>query len=227
MRTIDVMQRQSERNQCLRLLMLLIIVATFPFYAIAIFIIGSAPVENAAILATRTALNTPSLTPLGAENARAATFTPLAPPSATVTPQNSLRATPVQYVPPTALPPQTIVAQTVVSPTPIAIVESPTPIATATPAIADADLDGVPDADDNCRDEFGFADNDGCPYSDDSDRDGIRDSADRCPSEFAPNTPRGCRDFDDDGLDTAEDRCPQVAGPASNLGCPLDAEAGG
>ena len=47
MRTIDVVQSQSERNQCLRLLMLLIIVGTLPFYGIAIIIIGSAPVEVA------------------------------------------------------------------------------------------------------------------------------------------------------------------------------------
>lgn len=227
MRTIDVVQSQSERNQCLRLLMLLIIVATFPFYGIAIFIIGSAPVEIAAAKITQTASPTPSFTPLGAGQSRAPTFTPLARPLATNTPLRALPATPAQYVPPTPLPAQTIVAQTVVSPSPIPIVESATPEATATVAIADADLDGVPDAEDRCPQEQGSAENEGCPWPDDRDRDGIRDADDRCPSEFAPDTPRGCRDQDDDGLDTSEDDCPRERGPASNRGCPLEAVAGG
>ncbi len=227
MRTIDVVQGQSDRNQCLRLLMLLIIVGTFPFYGIAIFIIGSAPVEIAAAKITQTATQSPSFTPLGAGHGPAPTFTPLARQRATNTPLSALPATPAQYVPPTQLPAQTIVAQTVVSPTPIPIAESATPEATATTGIADADLDGVPDTNDNCPDEQGFADNAGCPYPDDPDRDGIRGDADRCPGEFAPNTPRGCRDFDDDGLDTSEDDCPREAGPAANRGCPLQAVAGG
>ena len=173
------------------------------------------------------AAHAPSFTPLGAGNARAPTFTPLARPPATNTPQSALPATPAQYVPPTALPAHTIAAQTVVSPSPIAIEESPTPEAKATVGITDADFDGLRDDDDSCPEEFGYADNDGCPYPDDSDRDGIRDSADSCPSEFAPNTPRGCRDFDDDGLDTSQDDCPQDWGPVANRGCPLQAEAGG
>ena len=227
MRTIDVVQGQSERNQCLRLLMLLIIVGTFPFYGIAIFIIGSAPVEIPAAKITQTAAPAPSLTPLGAEQIRAPTFTPLAGPRPTDTQAPALPATPAQYVPPTPLPAQTIVAQTVVSPTPIPIVASATAEATATARIADADFDGLPDADDRCPSEAGAAENEGCPLPDDRDRDGIRDADDRCPNEFAPDSPRGCRDFDDDGLDTAEDDCPREAGPAANRGCPLQAEAGG
>lgn len=227
MRTIDVVQSQSERNQCLRLLMLLIIVGTFPFYGLAIFIIGSAPVEIAAAKMTQTATQAPSFTPLGAGQSRAPTFTPLARPFATVTPLRALPATPAQYVPPTPLPAQTIVAQTVVSPSPISIVASPPAEASATAASADADLDGLPDDRDRCPQEPGAAENDGCPWPADRDRDGIRDADDRCPSEFAPNTPRGCRDFDDDGLDTSEDDCPRERGPASNRGCPLEAVAGG
>lgn len=214
MRTIDVVQGQSERNQCLRLLMLLIIVGTFPFYGLAIFIIGSAPVEIAAVRVTQTAAQAPS-------------FTPLARPLPANTPQRALPATPAQYVPPTPLPAQTIVAPTVLSPTPIPIVASATAEAPATEGGADADLDGVADADDRCPNEAGSVENGGCPWSDDADRDGIRDSDDRCPNEFAPNSPRGCRDFDDDGLDTSEDDCPREAGPAANRGCPLEAEAGG
>ncbi|MYE27082.1 MAG: hypothetical protein F4X87_07655, partial [Chloroflexi bacterium] len=140
MRTIDVFQSQSERNQCLRLLMLLIIVGTLPFYGIGIFIIGSAPVEVAAIRITQTAAHAPSFTPLGAGIERAPTFTPLARPLATHTPQSALPATPAQYVPPTALP-----AQTVVSPSPIAIEESPTPEAHVTVGVTDADFDGIHD----------------------------------------------------------------------------------
>lgn len=227
MRTIDVVQGQSERNQCLRLLMLLIIVGAFPFYGFAIFIIGSAPVEIAAARITQTAAQAPSFTPLGAGQARAPTFTPLARPLPTNTPLPALPATPAQYVPPTPLPAQTIAAPTVVSPTPIAIVESATPDTPATEGSADADLDGVADADDRCPNEAGPVENGGCPWSDDSDRDGIRDADDRCPNEFAPDSPRGCRDFDDDGLDTSEDDCPREAGPAANRGCPLEAEAGG
>ena len=227
MRTIDVVQAQSERNQCLRLLMLLIIVGTFPFYGFAIFIIGSAPVEIAAAKITQTATPASSFTPLGADQARAPTFTPLAVQPPTQTPQRALPATPAQYVPPTPLPAQTIAAPTVVSPTPIAIVESATPDASPAAGIADADLDGVADEDDRCPNEAGSVENDGCPWSDDSDRDGIRDADDRCPNEFAPDSPRGCRDFDDDGLDTSEDDCPREAGPAANRGCPLEAEAGG
>lgn len=227
MRSYDVMPRLSNRNESLRLLMIVIIAGTFPFYCLAIYLIGSAPVETAAIKITQTAAHTSSVTPLGAGQARAPTFTPLAGPLASNTPLSALRATPVQFVPPTAVPAQTIVAQTVVSPSPIPIVESPSPAANATAGFADADFDGVADDDDRCPAEFGYADNEGCPYPDDADRDGIRDSADRCPSEFAPNTPRGCRDFDDDGLDTSQDDCPQEWGPAANRGCPPQAEAGG
>ena len=228
MRTIDVVQGQSEGNQCLRLLMLLIIVGTFPFYGIAIFIIGSAPVEIVAAKATQTAAPAPSFTPLGAGQALVPTFTPLAQLFATSTPLSALPATPVQFVPPTAAPALTIVAETIVSPSPIPIAASATKEATG-PAdgAADADLDGLPDAEDNCPDEQGPAENDGCPWPDDADRDGIRDADDSCPFEYAPGTVRGCRDFDDDGLDTAEDDCPRAAGPATNRGCPLQADAGG
>ena len=226
MRTIDVIQGQSERNQCLRLLMLLIIVGTFPFYGIAIVIIGSAPVEMPAAKSTQTAAPAPSFTPLGAAQSRAPTFTPLARQPASDSPP-ALPATPAQYAPPTPLPAQTIVAQTIVSPSPIPIAASATREATAATGSADADLDGLLDADDGCPNEAGPFENDGCPWPDDADRDGIRDADDRCPKEFAPNSARGCRDFDDDGLDSAEDDCPRQAGPAANRGCPLQADAGG
>ena len=221
MRTIDVMQGSSNRNQSLRLLMLLIIIGTFPFYCFGIYLIGSAPVEMAAVRATATAADVPSFTPLGADLFPAPTATARPAVIASNTPLSGLQPTPVQYVPPTPIPADTIVAQTIVSPSPIFTPESPTPAVKA-PTIADADFDGVPDAADKCVDQGGIVDSEGCPFPDDPDLDGIRGDADTCPNEFAPNTSRGCRDFDDDGLDTAEDECPQEAGPISNRGCPLD-----
>ena len=230
MRTIDVIQGQSSRNQRLRLLMILIIAGTFPFYCFAIYFIGSAPVDApAAIRATDTPTGpAPTFTPLGANLFLTPSATSGPPPLATHTPLSLPIRTPAQFVPPTAIPAQTIVAQTVVSPSPVITAIPATATATrAGPADNDADFDGIADAADDCPNEYGYADNQGCPYSDDEDRDGIRDSADSCPNEFAPGTARGCRDFDDDGLDTAADDCPNEAGPAANQGCPLTGAAGG
>ncbi|MEZ5044171.1 MAG: SUMF1/EgtB/PvdO family nonheme iron enzyme [Saprospiraceae bacterium] len=61
-------------------------------------------------------------------------------------------------------------------------------------ALADRDQDGVPDATDQCPDEPGKAEDQGCPPCTDTDQDGICDAA---------------------------DNCPDVAGPASNQGCPI------
>ncbi len=220
MRTLDALQGPNNRNQSLRLLMLLIILGTFPCYAFAIFIIGSAPLDLPAAQATETATEAATFTPLGADlNLPTATTAP--PVLPTHTPLSQPRpATPVQFVPPTPIPVPTNTAQVSISP-------SPTLLPSATPSIADADGDTVADAADDCPTEFGYADNAGCPYPDDPDRDGWRGDADFCPNEYAPDNPRGCRDFDDDGLDSAQDDCPQVAGPASNRGCPLENSAGG
>lgn len=226
MRTIDVIQGQSSRNQSLRLLMILIIAGTFPFYCFAIYFIGSAPIDvPAAVRATDTPSGpAPTFTPLGANLFFTPTATSGSPALATHTPLRLPIRTPIQFVPPTAIPAQTIVAQTVVSPSPV-VTDVPATATTTGPA--DADFDGIVDAGDQCPNEYGYADNQGCPYSDDEDRDGIRDSLDACPNEFAPNTARGCRDFDDDGLDTAADECPDQAGPTANQGCPLTGAAGG
>ena len=226
MRTIDVIQSQNSRNQRLRLLMILIIAGTFPFYCFAIYFIGSAPIDlPAAIRATDTPAGpAPTFTALGENLYLTPSATSGPPPLATFTPLSLPIRTPVQFVPPTAIRAQTIVAPTVVSPSPV-ITAIP---ATATRAgSADADFDGIADAADDCPNEYGYTDNQGCPYSDDEDRDGIRDAADACPNEFAPDSARGCRDFDDDGLDTAADECPKEAGPAANQGCPLTGAAGG
>lgn len=227
MRTIDVIQGQSNRNQSLRLLMLLIIAGTFPFYCFAIYFIGSAPAEGYEFRPTLTPSQAPSFTPLGANLISSPAATDVPPALATFTPLRQPIRTPVQFVPPTAIPAATIVAQTLVSPTPIATDEPPTPTPRPTSAFDDGDFDGIADDQDDCPAEYGYADNGGCPYSDDADRDGIRDGADACPSEFAPGSVRGCRDFDDDGLDTSEDECPNEAGPAVNRGCPITGAAGG
>lgn len=226
MRTIDVIQAGSNRNERLRLLMLLIIAATFPFYCYAVFVMGSAPVALPAARATETARPVASFTPLGAELFLSPSPTAGQPRLATMTPLSLPLATPVQFLPPTPLPADTAVAQTPASPTPPAP-PSITPRPTATPGAGDADSDGVLNDVDNCPDEYGAAENEGCPWPDDPDRDGMRGAVDLCPNEFAPESPRGCRDFDDDGLDTAADDCPAEAGPIDNRGCPLEADAGG
>lgn len=228
MRTIDVIQGNSNRNQTLRLLLLLIIVGTFPFYCLAVIIIGSAPVDDAQPLAQITEVDNATFTPLGNDKIDPPVISASPLPFASMTPLSILRPTPRQFLPPTAIPTDQFVAQTVVIPTP-ALVEptaSREPVATA--QFADLDGDGVRDEDDTCPDRYGYADNGGCPYPDDPDLDGLRSDVDVCPNEFAPESPRGCRDFDDDGLDSSQDNCPDQAGPSSNQGCPLDdATAGG
>lgn len=229
MRTIDVIQGQSSRNQGLRLLMILIIAGAFPFYCFAIYFIGSAPIDvPAAIRASETPAGpVPTFTPLGANLFLTPSATSAPPALATHTPLSPPIRTPVQFVPPTAIPAQTIAVPTIAQPSPFPTHVAPTPTDAGAAEPADADFDGIGDAADQCPNEYGYADNQGCPYADDEDRDGIRDAADACPREFAPGTARGCRDFDDDGLDTAADECPNEAGPAANQGCPLTGVAGG
>src|SRR5690554_6303047 len=86
----------------------------------------------------------------------------------------------------------------------------------------DTDGDGVPDHEDACPDEFGLKEFNGCP---DSDGDGIPDHLDECPNEAGPASNNGCpvpppADRDGDGVPDDVDECPDVAGPASNNGCP-------
>lgn len=227
MRTIDVIQGSSNRNQSLRFLMLMIIVATFPFYCLGIIIIGSAPAENVQLPASLTPFSNATFTPLGGDQLAwaVASASPVRIPS--ITPLSILQPTPRQFIPPTAAPTDSFAAQTLVITSP-AVGETSPAGPSATDGPADADGDGLGDSVDSCPEEFGYADNAGCPYPDDPDRDGVRADTDLCPNEFAPDSPRGCRDFDDDGLDTSQDDCPEVAGPSSNRGCPVDdAVAGG
>ena len=201
--------------------MLIIIVGTFPFYCLGIILIGSAPVGGFVPLATETVASNATFTPLGADQPAStrASASPLPFPSNT--PLSILQPTPRQFVPPTSVPTDQFVAQTVESPSPTDSQPTATVEPFGTITIIDADGDGITDADDGCPDEYGYADNDGCPYDDDPDRDGVRGDADVCPNRWAPESPRGCPDFDDDGLDAAEDNCPQQRGPSSNQGCPV------
>ena len=220
MQTIEAIQAAGNRNQRLRLALLLIIVGTFPFYCLGVFIIGSAPASMNQPTTTATPVDA-TFTPLGADQFQTrptATYTAPPPRNATMTPLRLLQPTPRQFVPPTTAPTDIVVAETV--PPPTVFQPAVTIWHDSTDGPADMDGDGVADADDACADEYGFADNRGCPYPDDPDRDGVRGAADLCPKEFAPESPRGCRDFDDDGLDSHEDECPNEAGPRENRGCP-------
>ena len=206
MNTLDVMQGASSRHERLRLLMLLIIAGTVPFYCFALYVIGSAPAQLARqpTTPTHTATLVYTFTPLGANLYATATVAP-PPLYPTYTPLRlAPGSTPLPIIPPTAPP----------------LPEMPSPSPRPRVVVADRDYDGVLDAKDNCPDEGGIVDAQGCPFDDDADRDGLRGADDACPGEYAPNTTRGCQDFDDDGLDTMEDNCPQQFGSRANRGCP-------
>jgi outer membrane protein OmpA-like peptidoglycan-associated protein len=85
------------------------------------------------------------------------------------------------------------------------------------PEIADKDMDGVPDKDDQCPDEPGTADLMGCP---DGDGDGVVDKYDECPTEAGTAAMKGCPDGDGDGIVDKDDQCPTEAGTAALNGCP-------
>ena len=61
----------------------------------------------------------------------------------------------------------------------------------------DSDGDGVPDYKDDCPDEAGSAQFNGCP---DKDGDGIIDKNDECPDVAGLAKFNGCPDTDDDGV---------------------------
>lgn len=81
----------------------------------------------------------------------------------------------------------------------------------------DSDGDGIEDRQDACPNEAGLAEFDGCP---DSDGDGVADPDDECPNEAGLAELNGCPDADGDGVKDSEDNCPDEAGPAENDGCP-------
>ncbi|MCG9973175.1 OmpA family protein [Christiangramia crocea] len=81
----------------------------------------------------------------------------------------------------------------------------------------DTDGDGIEDRQDACPEEAGLAEFDGCP---DSDGDGVADPDDDCPEVAGLAEMNGCPDTDGDGVRDSEDECPDEAGPAENDGCP-------
>lgn len=85
--------------------------------------------------------------------------------------------------------------------------------------VSDRDNDGIPDAFDECPDEFGLEIHQGCP---DRDGDGLRDIEDVCPDTAGPVENNGCPwgDADNDGLLDNVDSCKTVPGPLANNGCP-------
>lgn len=89
------------------------------------------------------------------------------------------------------------------------------------PCTSDVDGDGVCDEVDNCKDEAGPKENNGCKCKNgDQDGDGICDEADRCQSVKGV-APDGCPppDRDGDGIPDNQDQCPNEIGGAPT-GCP-------
>ncbi len=159
------------------------------------------PTREAAAWATWEAADAAFAASRAAIFAPEATNTPIPPdiqiPFDTNTPVPTNTDTPLPtstYTPEptdTPIPTETPIPTNTALPT---VVEALPTRPTATNGPADSDGDGLPDSADNCPEEFGYADNAGCPYPDDPDRDGVRADADLCPHEFAPDSPKGCRD---------------------------------
>jgi outer membrane protein OmpA-like peptidoglycan-associated protein len=85
----------------------------------------------------------------------------------------------------------------------------------------DVDGDGVPDAIDRCKLDYGEARFNGCP---DRDHDGIPDAEDGCPDEPGDEGTNGCPDDDHDGVPNKVDKCPYEYGELRN-GCPVSTTA--
>ncbi|WP_400072173.1 DUF5723 family protein [Zobellia russellii] len=85
----------------------------------------------------------------------------------------------------------------------------------------DRDGDGIVNRKDDCPDEFGPAENNGCPWPD-TDGDTVVDKDDKCPEEAGEVLNDGCPLVDSDGDDVMDedDKCPNEAGAAENEGCP-------
>ena len=81
----------------------------------------------------------------------------------------------------------------------------------------DNDGDGIENSKDVCPDTPGLVEFQGCP---DSDGDGTQDSKDACVNEPGSIEMNGCPDSDGDGVADNIDSCVDVAGPSENNGCP-------
>ncbi len=89
-------------------------------------------------------------------------------------------------------------------------------------APADRDRDGLADAVDQCPDEPGTLERDGCPLRD-RDGDSVEDDQDACPDEKGLAGRKGCpvRDRDRDTVEDDQDRCPDEKGLVERAGCPI------
>jgi outer membrane protein OmpA-like peptidoglycan-associated protein len=81
----------------------------------------------------------------------------------------------------------------------------------------DSDGDGIPNPKDECPEVAGTAEFNGCP---DTDGDGIPNHKDDCPEVKGLKQFNGCPDTDGDGIVDSKDKCPSVKGPKENNGCP-------
>ncbi len=81
----------------------------------------------------------------------------------------------------------------------------------------DTDKDGINDLADDCPEQAGTAQFNGCP---DSDGDDVQDANDECPNDRGPVKLKGCPDTDQDGVADKDDDCPEQQGVAANNGCP-------
>jgi len=92
----------------------------------------------------------------------------------------------------------------------------------------DKDKDGVVDEMDNCPNEKGLAEYNGCPPPLDTDGDGVADAIDACPQVAGLQSFKGCPDTDNDGVVDSEDKCPEVKGTKEFDGClPPDTDGDG
>jgi OOP family OmpA-OmpF porin len=88
--------------------------------------------------------------------------------------------------------------------------------------VMDTDKDGIPDDQDMCPLQPGFARYHGCPVPD-TDHDGIDDEHDSCKTVPGVARYHGCPvpDTDGDGIDDEHDSCKTVPGVARYHGCPI------
>lgn len=90
-----------------------------------------------------------------------------------------------------------------------------------TDADGDGIPDGADGCPNEAEDKDGWEDGDGCPDPD-NDRDGVADPDDQCPDDPGPKELDGCPDRDGDDVPDIVDKCPDVPGPAEREGCPYD-----
>lgn len=102
------------------------------------------------------------------------------------------------------------------------VIEAPPP--------PDGDVDGIPDAYDQCPSEAGPESRQGCPDALDTDGDGII-AGDACPdspgAKYEDPKANGCPDRDNDHVADPVDRCPIEPGTPAQEGCPKLARIAG